>query len=282
MITDTRANLEYIIQKMNDLGLETAHIHDLQNELVAIREPWLKRVTSTLSKHWRFVQGEVSETGDLAALLNKGLRTKLNKEEKRKVQDQLIDFLKVFPAGAFATANAVLPIPGTSLLTPILLQKAGLLPSQWQEAHLLNLLQKEEYALRSQGHRAIAKQFEELQNTLKIQAQDREKHVSLLLHWDENQNGEWDDEERTAYQRELEQIKEWATIHQHTLKWYVLQSGLVFGPTTFARLPKNDSEMLIRFDTKSKWVALSDLNDVEHLRGHTSDPLPQSTTEDDD
>ena len=55
-----------------------------------------------------------------------------------KSKSQLSNLFRLVPAGLIAAANAVLPIPGTSMLTPMLLKKAKLLPSRWREAHMLN------------------------------------------------------------------------------------------------------------------------------------------------
>ena len=46
-------------------------------------------------------------------------------------------------AGILAAANSTFPVPGTGLLTPWLLQRLGLMPSRWREAHLLLQLFKD-------------------------------------------------------------------------------------------------------------------------------------------
>ena len=277
-------DLQYIVEKMDGLGLNTDHVEALQRELCALKEPWLQRIQSSLSKHWTFLREEIKETGELALLLNKSIKTDLSEEEKGRVKSQLMDFLKLFPAGCFASANAILPIPGTSMLTPLVLQKAGLLPSQWHSARIVSLLQEEEKQLRKKGHTSIATQLEQTRLNIVREDQERQKHYSLLLHWDLNKNGKWDPDELELYKQEVEKVKALAVDHQHQSKWYVLQSGMVFGPTTFARLPVDDSEMLVCFESQSKWVNLSDLTDVAHLRGQASENLltssPQSESMD--
>lgn len=271
-----------IIHKMKEMGLETKHIRDIEVELKVLKEPWLARVKASLFKHWRLLVGEYQETEDLANLINKGIREELSKEERIVVQAQILDFLKVIPASFFAALNVVLPIPGTSFLTPLILQKAGLLPSRWQEAHMLSMLQKEERKLRSEGFFMIASSIEELRTCIEMESDARQKHLSLLLHWDLNQNGQWDPEERRAYQEEVTKINTLAAKHCHKHSWYIMQSGFVFGPTSFSRLPKEDPNLLVRFDTKTKWVALCDLTDVEHLRNQSESTPSQLTPEADD
>jgi hypothetical protein len=259
--------LQQILQKMDSIGLDTSHINGLNTEMQALKEPWLVRIKSGFLKQLGHIRGEYRETGDLAALLNKGIKEKLSKEERSIVHTQLLDFMKVLPAGLFAAANAALPIPGTSLLTPLILQKSGLLPSRWKESHILYLLQTEEQKLRKQGLTELAEEIEDLRHSIELESDERDENLSLLLHWDANQNGKWDAEERQAYQNEIKKVCTLAKKHAHKQRWYVLEEGMVFGPTTFSKLPVDDNSMLVRFDSKCKWVALSDLTDVAHLRG---------------
>ena len=87
------------------------------------------------------------------------------------------------------------PIPGTSVFTPWLLARLGLMPSRWREAHLLDQLRKEAARLRQAGHSEQAKRVSRLGSDLEAEANARERaahEASLLTHWDANQNGIWE------------------------------------------------------------------------------------------
>lgn len=264
--------IKEIIQKMQHLGLETNHLDDIQSELQALEKPWLAKITHSVQKHFQFVQGEIRETKEMASLLRKGMNN-LTEDEKETVKRQLLDFAKIVPAGLIAATNAILPIPGTSIFTPMLLQKAGLLPTQWNEAYLLELLQKEESRLRSQGLLELAGQLHTISTDIHTHTNNKAVHLDVLLHWDANNNGVWDPEEIEAYQQECKRVQDLARSKTHAQAWYVCQHGLVFGPITFAKLPKHDEDLLVRYEYKTKWVALVDLTDVEHLRSDIS-PTP--------
>jgi hypothetical protein len=79
-----------------------------------------------------------------------------------------------------------------------------------------------------------------------------------LLHWDQNQNGQWDPKEIQAYQDECHRSKELSQKQGHIRKWFISQNGLVFGPITFDKLPEDDPDLLVKFAAQTKWVALVD------------------------
>ena len=111
------------------------------------------------------------------------------------MRSQMLDLLKVVPAGLIAATNSVLPVPGTSMLTPWLLVKLGLMPSRWREAHVLSQLQQESKRLRDQGFVDAAADIDALRHSIEDEADRREvaeREASLLTHWDANQNGVWD------------------------------------------------------------------------------------------
>lgn len=249
--------IKQITEKMKAIGLDTSHLDEIQEELSILQRPWLAKIKYSVKKHLTHVKGEVFESVEMTKLLRKGV-TNLNAKEKEIIRAQLLDFAKIIPAGFIAASNAILPIPFTSVLTPMLLQKMGLLPSRWNEAHILHLLQEEEENLRSRGLLQLANSIHKVHDSIEEDAVVREKHLSLLLHWDENQNGQWDQEEIAAYQAECAKIHSLTQTHGYTRNWFLSQNGLVFGPTTFDTLPKDDQELLIKFGTQTKWVALMD------------------------
>ena len=242
---------------MKAMGLDTSHLDEVQEELSILERPWMAKIKHALRKNYRHVKGEMLESLEMTSLLRKGVHN-LTAKEKEKIRTQLLDFAKVLPAGFIAAANAVLPIPFTSVLTPMLLQKMGLLPSRWNEARILHLLQEEEEMLRSRGLLQLASSVHKIYDSIEMDAYNRERHLSLLLHWDENENGLWDQDEIEAYQAECVKMKSLSLQQGHTRNWFISQNGLVFGPTTFDDLPEDDPDLLVKFGTKTKWVALLD------------------------
>ena len=246
-----------ITNKMKALGLDTSHLDEIQEELSILERPWLSKIKYSVKKHYSHLKGEMFESLEMTSLLRKGVNN-LSPKERQKIKSQLLDVAKVLPAGFIAATNAILPIPFTSVLTPILLQKMGLLPSRWNESRILHLLQEEEEQLRSRGLLQLADSLHKVHDSIEDDANARETHLSLLLHWDQNQNGQWDEEEIQAYQDECKRTKLLSTEQGHTRKWFISQNGLVFGPTTFDELPEDDPDLLVKFAAQTKWVSLMD------------------------
>ena len=49
-------------------------------------------------------------------------------QERKQAQEQMLDIMKMVPAGMIATASALSPLPMTLVFTPVVLRKLGLLP----------------------------------------------------------------------------------------------------------------------------------------------------------
>ena len=208
--------------------------------------------------------GELQESLALARLLRRRLGGHaLSPAEREEVRAQLLDVVRIVPAGLVAFANYALPVPGTSVFTPWLLARMGLMPSRWREAHLLTQLQAEHDRLAAAGEQQAAQAVADLQHTLEEEAAVRERAAldqRLLRLWDQNSNGTWDPEERAAYAGAV------AALHRHDpalRRWYLSLEGHVFGPL---RLSDLDTEALLEagalvcFDGRSGWVALRDLS----------------------
>jgi len=75
------------------------------------------------------IMKEIEETKELSELLVKATTTSLTMEEKKKVQDQLMDIVKTIPA------LAIFALPGGGILLPILIKVLpfNILPSSFQE-----------------------------------------------------------------------------------------------------------------------------------------------------
>lgn len=147
---NTENHLKIIIDKLQGQGVEIGYLAHIEQELISTHQPWYSKIGQTVKSNWSHVIGEISESKRMIQLLTNGVEA-LSPTEKEEVKEQLSDLFRIIPAGLIATANAVLPLPGTSAFTPLLLHKAGLLPSRWREAHMLNTLQKEQTRLKQLG-----------------------------------------------------------------------------------------------------------------------------------
>ena len=143
--------IEKIAQRLDAAGHDSGELHDLQVELDILEKPpslWQRMHRSAqefASRQWEMLAGELQESKLAMQITVKALRSRdsVTAEELHFVREQMMDLLRVLPAGAVIFANAALPLPATSILTPQILHKLGLMPSMWREAHLLSHLQNE-------------------------------------------------------------------------------------------------------------------------------------------
>lgn len=267
-----QGRIAHIAVTLEARGIDPGALRDLQGELDVIQRPpgifgrlsaALRRTAST---QWRHVVGELQESREVMGLITRRLRGErpLSPEEADTIRSQLLDILRVFPAGIIAVGNAALPIPGTGIFTPWLLARLGLMPSCWREAHLLAKLQEEQRRLREAGHAREADVLEALRGELEEEAIGREaaaRDAALLTHWDTNRNGVWDAEERAAYRREVERLREIAAAGATAKRWYLQYEGQVFGPYRLSELAGADvpADLLTCLDGKTGWVSLGEL-----------------------
>jgi hypothetical protein len=190
-------------------------------------------------------------------------------EERDKVRSQLVDLFKVVPATMVAVTNAVLPLPGTSMVTPWLLLKLGLMPSRWREAYVLEKLLRETQRLQDAGFHDEAAALTSLRNTLDTEAAERERiaiDAATLTYWDANLNGVWDDDEREAYDQALGALAlRWQT-HGTRKRWFLLHEGVIAGPIRASEVNPAElsPDVLVCWDGKSGWVALAHLTAMVH------------------
>ena len=87
------------------------------------------KVVMLVKKNVGKIMKEIEETKELSELLVKATTTPLTKDEKQKVQDQLMDIVKTIPA------LAIFALPGGGILLPILIKVLpfNILPSSFQE-----------------------------------------------------------------------------------------------------------------------------------------------------
>lgn len=87
-----------------------------------------KLVNRLILRNSKRLQKELSESAELVALLSKSTIRELSKEEKKKVQSQLLDIFKSIPS------LAIFLLPGGALLLPIFIKLIPkLLPSSFDE-----------------------------------------------------------------------------------------------------------------------------------------------------
>jgi hypothetical protein len=87
-----------------------------------------KVVNKLILRNSKRLQKELSESAELVALLTKSTLRDLTKEEKKKVQNQLIDIFKSIPS------LAIFILPGGAVLLPIFIKLVPkLLPSSFDE-----------------------------------------------------------------------------------------------------------------------------------------------------
>ncbi|NCG21789.1 MAG: hypothetical protein GWP91_22460 [Rhodobacterales bacterium] len=258
-----------IAKDLEKQGVDTRVLRDLENELATIEAPpgifgrMTAAVKGSAKRNWGRMVGEVGESRELFSLIQQRIKNEqpLSNQEKAKIKSQLADLFKVVPAGFIAATNTILPIPGTSMLTPILLVKMGLMPSRWREAHILNELRKQSKHLRETGHLAEAAELDALQQRIGNESDAREdasQRAALLTHWDKDNNGVLDEEEKRVYQIALRQLQTKALQHGSEERWFLKHNGQVMGPVNLDHLKgvDLDSALLVCFDGKSGWVAL--------------------------
>lgn len=263
-----------LAEQLEAAGIDAGDLRVLQEELDVVQEPpgLLRRVTTRAMKtartQWRNILGEVEESREMLAILGRRIATgePMTDEARDKVRAQLFDLFRAVPAGLLVVGNAVQPIPGTSMLSPWLLSRLGLLPSRWREAHLLDQLHKMEDKLRSEGHGDAADRLHDIEEEIEHEADERElmaKRAALLTRWDANRNGVWDDDEREAYRAEIERLRTLAIVHGPRKRWFLLGAGQVFGPVRLSQFVDVDEALplLVCFDGDSGWVELGALLD---------------------
>jgi len=267
----TEGRIIALARDLEARGVQVDGLLGLQQELDVIETPpsLLGRlgqgVKRMASRQWKHVLGELQESHEVLGLLTRRVRDRqpLTPEQRDAVRSQLLDLLKVVPAGLIAFANSALPVPGTGLLTPWLLARLGLMPSRWREAHLLAKLDAEARRLRSVGEDAAAAEVEALEQAIGNEADAREaaaQAAALLTHWDANGNGVWDDDERAAYHEAVAEVRSLAATRGHERRWFLSWNHQVFGPTRLTEVAGAEASvsLLVCFDGHSGWVDLRD------------------------
>lgn len=256
--TDSLKKLMLMLEQNN---IELEEIAHLEAIVESSQKPFHKRAIDVLQNNWNRLRGEMKESTQMSSLLQKAYREgkeTLSPEEKKFIQAQLHDFFRIFPATIIAGMNAVLPIPGTVLLTPLILRKLGLLPSRWREAYLLNTLQEAYEKRKKTKNIQEITLLEEISEEIHKEAEYREK-CELLFVWDENNNGIWDENELQSYGEELRKTCILYADRSQEKAWFFLYEGLVFGPNRLDQFSENPEELLVCYQNETKWVLFRDI-----------------------
>lgn len=252
-------------------GVEVGELLVLQDELDAMQHPpgWLARARAGLSafadRQWRHLWGEVQESAELFGLITRALRGEtLSAVDRDKARSQLLDLLRVAPAGLLVLAVEAIPVPGTSVVTPWLLVKLGLMPSRWREAHLLIGLQAEAARLRGAHEDAAADRLDALRATITRECSERERlahEAALLTWWDADGDGQWDPPERAAYDEAVGALRARLPDAAHQRRWFLCDRHHVFGPLRLSELGEGPVEghLMVRPDDMQAWVGLHDI-----------------------
>ncbi len=269
--------LAHLADQLDAEGYDAHELRELQLELDALDRPpsLFRRLTSAAkevaARHWSNFVGELGESREaMAIIIARARGGNLSPEDADKVRSQLLDLVRVFPAGLIAAANSAFPIPGTGLFTPWILQRLGLMPSRWREAHLLEQLRKQRDVLRKNGHAREAQALEELRMRIEHECDLRDEArngAALLTHWDANRNGQWDPQEMLEYRNELDKLRELARRFYTRKQWFLDMEGEIYGAMRLSELVEDpevrdhleDEDLLVCFDGKTGWVALPDL-----------------------
>lgn len=271
-----------LVAQMEAEGFDATELRELEVELeTAERPPGLlrrlgARAREAAALQWERFVGELRESGEAMRLISGAMRGEsLTPEDRDKVRSQVLDLVRVFPAGVIAAANSAFPIPGTGLFTPWILLRLGLMPSHWREAHVIEQLRKKQRAAEAAGRHDAARRIGAVAERIEHEADERDKmghDANLLTVWDRNGNKRWDPSEIEAYLAELAKVRDLARRFAVRREWYFCENGEVFGAERLSELGALDAagrsaRLLVCFAGKTGWVSLADVLGAEPTFG---------------
>ena len=131
---DLGFNTKQIDQSLDDVSLffekNVAIIPFLKDKNLAVQfyDSMLKIVNKLILRNSKRLQKELAESAELVSLLSKSTLKDLSAEEKKKVQNQLVDIFKSIPS------LAIFILPGGAVLLPIFIKLIPkLLPSSFDD-----------------------------------------------------------------------------------------------------------------------------------------------------
>lgn len=258
--------------ELERLGLPHEELMRLHVEASALERPpglaaRLSANTAQLARsQWAHLLGEWRDSREAFELLQRRLRgdPPLSPAEEERLRTQLVDLLRLVPAGMIAGASFAIPLPGAFLLTPALLGRLNLLPSRWREARLQRRIQAEVERVREAGHAGLAERLAAVQAELDREAEVREqiaRDASLLRAAGAPPAEGWGEVERRVYLRGLAQLADAIRSGGEARSWFVLAEARVFGPIRVGPLlALGEAEgLMVRHSGDPAWVSLADL-----------------------
>lgn len=239
-------------------GGDAAPLRALADEAAALERPpgalsrLLVGLREAAARQWARLLGELQDSREAAALVAIAVRgtRALSADERDRVRAQLADLVKAFPAGLIAAVGMVAPVPGSALATPWLLDRLGLMPTRWREAHLLERVREHEAALRAAGRGAPADRVAALRAALVGEVEAREQ-APAPVH----------DPGHADYLSELGRLRGLAASEGARRRWFVAFAGQVYGPCRLREIDRTMGELLVCWSGASRWVLLRELLD---------------------
>lgn len=243
-------------EAVEQAGGDAAPLRALVDEATALERPpgalagLLAGVREAAARQWARVLGELAESRDAATLVAAAVTGEraLSPAERDRVRAQLADLVKMVPAGLIAAAGAVAPLPGTAMVTPWLLEKLGLMPSRWREAHLLEQVRRQEAALRAEGRGAAADRVLALRTALADEAELRAGVPAPERGLDE-----------IVVRADLARLREVAAVDGHLRAWFVSFAGQIYGPCRLTEIDAGMDPLLVCWRGEGRWVFLREL-----------------------
>mgnify|MGYP004449971375 CR=1 FL=1 len=124
---EVRAELDFVMDFFEKNREKIAYLND-KNLAVQFYEGMSKNVSKLILRNSKRLKKELAESRELVALLSKSTVKDLSAEEKKKVQNQLLDIFKSIPS------LAIFMLPGGAVLLPIFIKLIPkLLPSAFDD-----------------------------------------------------------------------------------------------------------------------------------------------------
>jgi chaperonin cofactor prefoldin len=258
--------------RLHGLEADAAEIEELAHEIEEIEHPpgVLKRMGSAVkneaARQWQCALDELRESKEAWRLIRDRVRggRRLSPEEADAVRSQVVDAVKSIPAGLLTAASYLIPVPGAMVITPMLLERVGLMPSRWLETSALAKLERRARDLHEKGQHHSAERLEELHDAIEDRLAERSKAASdstLRTYWDTDGDGAIDDVELAAYEAELDRLAALVPRVGARRRWYLQVGGHVDGPIRWGETGNADPDLpvFVCLDGKSGWVELEAL-----------------------
>ena len=244
-----------VADEVERAGGDPTPLRALADEAAALERPpgalarALASLRETAARQWDRLLGELQESREAAVLLREAVRGDriLTPDERDRVRAQLADLVKAFPAGLIAAVGLVAPLPGSAIATPWLLDRLGLMPSRWREAHLLAQVREHEAVLRAEGRGAAADRVAALEAALTRESDARARLPAPARRAD------------AEYRHELARVRDLAAVEADRRAWFVAFAGQVYGPCRLREIDATMTELLVCWRGESRWVPLREL-----------------------